>query len=265
VIEQEVILLRAVSDHIGEMVNFEVMDIYGEDPHSYVMFKTMTHRRFFNILLVDFLSQTDKRGPIKKTSFLGGLIEICESPNFDKCKSIESLKTSAQGFKKWLETKVKISVWLSSLNEEAQLEVARYSFLKMTGDTSKHNYLRAIGVAEELSKTLEKSDIECDIEDALLALPDFHERFHTDIMTYHSSTIAEYLNNIRWGIYCYLKPEFNQSIEQSNDNLIGYRYKVPEFISSKYAKDCYWELMNQVRRSPYMRKFIVSEHFKGEY
>lgn len=265
-IEQEVILLRAISDHIGEMVNFEVMDVYGDDPHSHIMFKTMTHRRFFNILLVDFLSKTDERGPVKKTSFLGGLLEICENPSFNHQDSISSLKATAEKFKLWLRTNVKISVWLPGIDEEAHLEVERYNFLKMTGDVSKHNYLRAIGVAEDLSKALKDSGIECDIQDALLALPDFYERFHTDIMTYHSSTIAEFLNNIRWGIYFYLKPEFNKSIERSNDDLIGYRYRAPDDISSsKYAKDCYWELMNQVRSPPYMRKFVVSENFKSEY
>src|SRR5215218_1142153 len=44
--------------------------------------------------------------------------------------------------------------------------------------------------------------------DALLALADFYEKFHTDILNYHASTIAEFLNNIRWGIYEYLQPEF---------------------------------------------------------
>jgi hypothetical protein len=34
-------------------------------------------------------------------------------------------------------------------------------------------------------------------------LDDFYERFHKDILNYHSSTIAEFLNNIRWGIYEY--------------------------------------------------------------
>jgi len=31
-IENEVILLRNVYDHIGEMVNWSLMDIHGEDP-----------------------------------------------------------------------------------------------------------------------------------------------------------------------------------------------------------------------------------------
>lgn len=49
-------------------------------------------------------------------------------------------------------------------------------------------------------------------DEAALALEDFYRWFHDDILNYHASTIAEFLNNIRWGIYEYLQPEFQRSI-----------------------------------------------------
>ncbi len=264
-IECEVILLKAINDHIEEMVNFEILEVCGTNPHSSILFKTMTHRKFFNILLVDFLSKTDSKGPINQTTFLGGLLFICESPCFNINGSINLLKKVATDFKRWLDTKIKVDIWLPSLDIQTEIHLPRCKFLKMTGDTSKHNYLRAISVAEELRMVLNTSGIPCTIEDALLALPDFYERFHTDILTYHASTIAEFLNNIRWGIFEYLQPEFNNSIVQNKTNPIDYSYTCPKNIISKYAKNCYWELMNIVRVRPYMRKFQVTKYLKLRY
>ena len=40
-----------------------------------------------------------------------------------------------------------------------------------------------------------------------LALDDFAAWFHDDVLDYHASQIAEFLNNIRWAVYEYLQPE----------------------------------------------------------
>lgn len=264
-IENEVILLRAVYDHIDEMVNFSLLEIQGSDPDSTIMFKDMNQQKLFFILLVDFLSKTDSRGPIKQTSFLGGLAEICGNPSFSINESEADLKQTVEEFRQWLNEEREIDIWMPSISQNLRLPVSRLTAIKMSGDVSKHNYLRAIGVAENLQRILSQVGIELDMETALLALPDFYERFHDDILLYHSSHICEFLNNIRWDIHTYLKPEFNRSYHRSNDNLARYSYKVPESIKSSYARDCYWELMNELRRIPYMRKFVVSNNFKSVY
>ena len=41
-IEEEVILLKAVWELIASMVNFEMLEVYGNDPDSNVLFNTMT-------------------------------------------------------------------------------------------------------------------------------------------------------------------------------------------------------------------------------
>jgi hypothetical protein len=264
-IEQEVIILKAVKELIDSMVNFELMSLEGNDPDSNIGFKSITHQRFFNIILVDFLSCTDKKGPIKQTSYLGGLREIINNPYFDENNSVHNLKVATQEFKEWIEQEVKVDVWLPSIDKDTGLKILRLDFLKMTGDISKHNYLRAIGVAEDLQKILLKSGITVDINEALLALAEFYERFHTDILGYHSSTIAEFLNNIRWGIYDYLQPKFKKRIVWEGGNPPKYHYIYPKEIKSKFAKACYWELMNEVLREPYMRKFKVNRWFKLRY
>jgi len=263
-IEQEVIILKAAKELIDSMVNFELMSLLGNDPDSEIAFKDYTHQRFFNIILVDFLSRTDKKGPVKQTSYLGGLREIVNNPYFDENNSVHNLKVATQEFKDWLKQEVEVDVWLPSIDKETKLKILRFDFLKMTGDISKHNYLRAISVAEDLKDILSKSGITVDINEALLALAEFYERFQ-DILGYHSSTIAEFLNNIRWGIYDYLQPEFNKSIVWEGGDPPKYHYTYPKEIQSEFAKACYWELMNEVRSKPYMRKFKVNKWLKLRY
>jgi len=264
-IEQEVIILKAVKELIDSMVNFELMSLAGNDPDSNINFKSMTHQMFFNIILVDFLSCTDKRGPIKQTSYLGSLRFISDNPSFNESDSINHLKNATQEFKDWIEQEVEVDIWLPSIAKDTKLTVTRFNLLKMTGNISKHNYLRSVGVAEELKNLLAKSGVDIGIEEALLALSEFYERFHTDILGYHSSTIAEFLNNIRWGIYYYLRPEFKKSIVWESKEPPKYRYTYPKDLNSEFAKACYWELMNEVRGEPYMRKFKVTKWLNLRY
>lgn len=264
-ITKEVIVLRNVYDHICEMVNFSLMEVTGTDPHSMIMFKDMNQRRLFFILLVDFLSVTDSRGPIPKTSFLGGLLDICLDPQFSVSSSETELRDVVVRFKDWLNETRSIEIWLPSLDENLNLSISRLDAIKMSGDVSKHNYLRSIGVADRLQKILKSAGVKVELEQALLALPDFYRRFHDDILIYHSSQICEFLNDIRWAIHTYLKPEFDKSFHRTDDELIGYSYHVPAEIDNDYAKDCYWELMDELRKVPYMRRFRVSDSLKSEY
>lgn len=108
--EKEVILLRSVYDHIGEMVNFSLMDVNGKDPSSMIMFKGLSQRKLFFIILVDFLSVTDRRGPIPQVSFLKGLADICDNPSFSVDNSEEELKTVVQNFTIWLKEEKNIDI-----------------------------------------------------------------------------------------------------------------------------------------------------------
>ncbi len=151
-IEQEVIILKAAKELIDSMVNFELMSLEGNDPDSEIAFKSITHQRFFNIILVDFLSCTDPRGPIKQTSYLGGLSKIVGNPYFNENNSVHNLKVATQEFQDWLDQEVEVNVWLPSIDKETKLDIKRFNFLKMTGNVSKHNYLRAINVAKKLKR-----------------------------------------------------------------------------------------------------------------
>jgi hypothetical protein len=264
-IEHEVIILKAIKELIDSIVNYEMMSLVGGDPNSSIRFNSSTHQRFFNIVLVDFLSLTDKKAPIKQTSYLNALKDISERPSFNIGDSIKLLREATLRFISWLNQEVEVDVWLPSIETQTTLNISRFSFLKICGNISKHNFLRSVGVANDLQKTLAANGVSVNMEESLLTLADFYERFHTDLLNYHSSTIAEFLNNIRWGIYEYMQPEFHRSIVLERGDPPKYRYIYPNEITSQLAKDCYWELMNEVRSAPYMRKFTVAKLMKLRY
>lgn len=264
-IEEEVVFLKAIKEIIDSRVNFAMLTLHGSDLDSTILFETSMHQRFFNIVLVDFLSRTDKKAPVKQSSYLGALRAISAHPRFDVDNSVAALRDATCAFVHWLEQEVSVDVWLPSIDTQASMQIARLNFLKMCGDISKHNVLRSVGVAEELQQTLAASGVSVELEDAMLALGDFYERFHTDILNYHSSTIAELLNNIWWGIYEYLQPELRRSIVWEGGNPRKYRYTFPIGIENNFAKQCYWDLMNEVRQPPYVRRFQVTKWLKLRY
>jgi hypothetical protein len=265
-VEEEVILLKAVWELIDSMVNFEMLKLHGHDPDSSIMFETRTHQRFFNIVLVDFLSVTDRRAFIKQTSYLGALKKISASPNFDVNNSVASLSKATHEFSDWLNKEIEVhKIWMPSINTETTLKLTRVSFLKMCGNISKHNFLRLIGVAEELKEVLSRNGVSVGSDEAVLALEDFYRWFHDDILNYHASTIAEFLNDIRWGIYEYLQPEFQRSIVWESREPLKYRYTYPAGVTSTLAQSYYWDLMNDVRRPPYVRRFQVTKWLKLNY
>ena len=264
--EKEVIILKAVTELIDSMVNYEVFNLYGNDPHTSIGFRTMTHQKYFNIILLDFLSCFDEKVLGEKRSYLESIRTICQSSNFNKNSSIENLKKSTEEFIIWLEQEVQVKTELPSIDNKTSLLIKRIEFIKICGNISKHNFTRLSGVAKELISILKRNEINISFEDSLLFLDYFYERYHIDIFGYHSSTIAEFLNNIRWGIYEYLLPEFCQSIDYEGiKHPKKYHYTYPKEINNNFTRNCYWDLMNKVRSKPYMRKFKVTRYLKMNY
>lgn len=266
-IETEVIFLKAIKELIDDMVNYEVIRLLGDDPHSEIRFNSTTHKKYFNIILLDFLSCSDKKVLGTKLSYLDALQTICKSPSFNKNNSIRSLTISTREFTKWLEQKVKVEkIWLPSIDLEIDLSIKRIEFIKICGNISKHNFSRLSGVVYELIKIFKRNKYTLKDEKALLILGEFYEWFHDDIFCYHSSAIAEFLNNLRWGIYEYLHYEYQQSIiYEGTDQPQRYHYTYPKKINNNFAKNCYWDLMNEVSSKPYMNKFQVTRYLKMRY
>ncbi len=74
---------------------------------------------------------------------------------------------------------------------------------------------------------LKPSNVSLTLDEAVLALQDFFERFHTNIFNCHASTIAEFLNEIRWGVYEYLLPEYRRSYTLDAGDPPGYSFSYP--------------------------------------
>lgn len=264
-IEKEVVVIKSIKELVDSIVNFEVLDL-GENDPTEIRFKSMTHSKFFNIVLVDFLSVSDKELPLEPQPYLRALREITEAPAFNVNDSVVPLRTAAADFTAWLNGEMVIEkLWLPTISTEVDLKIKRLDLLKISGNICRHNFLRAAGIAGDVKRILAKNGIVVEQNEALLALGDVHEWFHNHIFSYHSSTIAEFLNNIRWGIFNYLWPEFSHSIVWESREPSKYRYTYPTGINTPFAKECYWELMNEVRSKPYMRQFQITPFLKLRY
>lgn len=264
-IEQEVIFLNAILDLIDNMVNFEVLKVVGTSPDANILFHSSTHQQLFNILLVDLLAKSDRRVVGREVPYLQALGEICESPHFDQGGSVSAIRTATEKFLEWLDESPTVPVWLPSIGQEVELAMPRSTFLAICGNISKHSMLRLSRPAKQVQRMLEDAGTTVSLDEAVLALEGFYERFHTDIFNYHASTIAEFLNEIRLGIHEYLLPEYQQSYATRGGDPTRYEYQYPDSVNSKLGKALYWDLMNRIRKRPYIERFEVTRYLKLRY
>ena len=273
-IEREIIVLKAVTDLIDEMVNFEIFEKFERTRDMNMTFRTMTHQRLFNVLLVDMLTRPSKNhfglpsvpkdasGSVR--TFLYFLGQIGENPLLNPSSAV--LLEPVEEFATWLDGECIVeNVWFPSIDLETTIQMPRMSFIKICGDIAKHCFPRLGTNADRIQELLANNGHEIDIEQAYLAMPDFYQWFHHDIFGYHSSTIAESLNNIRWGIHDYLTPEFTRSYKKTDPNSEAYKFDFPKDCTSRLGNEMYWELMNWVRSKPYMPRFEVTKYLKMGY
>lgn len=247
------------------MANYALLDVTGSDPDSEIRFKESVHQTLFNVLLVDFLSKTGPLGPVPSRTYLEALAEIAENPMLASMEDASELKATVADFCGWLDTEIVVEIWLATIGKQLDLRLTREQFLRMAGNTSKHNVLRLARVATQFKKFVANSGATVDEDEAMLALSDFHARFHDDILNNHSSTICEFLNNIRWGIFEYLRQAVRDRYLPNADGSMGNKWKSPSGLNSRYAHDCHWNLMNEVRSPPYMPRFHVTRLLKIRY
>lgn len=271
--EQEIIVLRAVWDMIDGMVNYAIFKKEHAIDNAQLFFQSESTQQLFNILLADFLSKPKKgifslpesNGADKTDhTFLFYLRRIGKSPILNS--DPQSILKPVQQFASWLEEDCVVeNVWFPSIEIETNIRVKRIVFLKICGDIAKHNFARLDINVIRIEKVLQNNGVQINRGQGFLVLPDFYEWFHNDILNYHASTIAEFLNNIRWGIFEYVMPEFTQSIEKADPQSIGYRFKYPTHCCDPLAKAMYWDLMNQVRSRPSFLRFETTKDLKLRY
>lgn len=262
-LEKEILILKASIDIIDSIVNYNSLDIHPFEDGSVVRFETNIHQEYFSIYLVDFLSIPASEFGLKKSSYISLLNDVCSSPAFDKDNSIAYLIKPVTEFYNWLETEITIKqLWFPTINLKIDLKITYLEFLYIGGNVSKHNFTRLSACATKMQRILKDNNVNKETMECLLALEDYQNWFHGEgnILGYLSSTIVKYLNNIRWGIHHYLQPEFLRSYTSGKERT--YSYKPPSTIFNPTIKFCYWDLMNSIRRTPYIPEFEVSRHYR---
>ncbi|MEO1194479.1 MAG: hypothetical protein AAFY02_22250, partial [Pseudomonadota bacterium] len=150
----------------------------------------------------------------------------------------------------------------------ADLRITRIRYIKMCGDIAKHNLPRLVSNVGHLKRLLQNSGHAIDDDMAYVAINNFFEWFHDNIFLYHSNGIAEFLNNIRWSIYDYMKAEFERSWHvksETESGLVPYEFIGPPKIKEPLAHAMYWSLMNRYRSKPMMCRFVISRNLKLRY
>jgi hypothetical protein len=277
-IEQEAILLNAVWSMIDEMVNYElfVKDTRVHDTN--LMFNTSTHTRLFNILLGDFLAlprgwrkapapfglaEPPRDGRASDGTYLYYLRQIAAAPQLGR--DFGPVQAITERFSTWLEGACVVEdIWLPTIDYGGRIKVQRIEFLRICGNLAKHNFSRLQGDVQSICRVLASNGVEIDEGQGFLVLPEFYDWFHRNIFIYHSSTIAEFLNDLRWAIYDYLMPEFVRAYERCDPEPM-YRFNYPSGVKQPLAQAMYWDLMNAIRSKPYFPRFTVTRSLKDLY
>jgi len=268
--EKEILILKAAWESIDSFVNFDVLALCGTGMIRQIRFNKASDQKLFNILLLSFLHD-----PIYsiKEDCMTALKQVIANPVFNS--EATSLTSEVNQFNEWLDELINPNdngetrkFWFPSIGKDIILKISRKEFIEICGNIAKHNLLGLNRQAKVMQNIFMRSNAPLELTDALLIMPEFFEQFHDDLFVYHSTNIAEHLNNIRWAIYEYLLPLFNSSIEDYwNDslNIRAYRYRYPDDIVDSYAKALFWDLMNDIRSKPYMPKFQTGWYLKQRY
>lgn len=281
-IEQEAIVLSAVISMVDDMVNHAIFFPLGEIRNdTNLLPQTAGSLRQFGTFLRDFLSPVTGKGgsplpfglpkPPKDGSkvdhtTLYYLKRICENPLIGT--KIDHLSRIVQAFTDWLEAYAFVEeVWFGTIEQKVDLRIKRIDFIRMSGDIGKHNFLRLGGQANTLRRILAENKVEIDESDAYLALPDCWDWFHTHLLAYHASTIAEFLNNIRYAIRLYITPVAAERYRVTGnvDGLEMFTFERPDEIVNKFAWAQFFELMQGSLRQPNFPPFSVAQTMKMRF
>jgi hypothetical protein len=274
-LDREIITLAAVWDLIGSMVHYGHFMNEHRIEDATLMFRTREASKLFLIILADFLSlprdgtfglpRLRAAGSMGKT-YLGHLQRVVADPRFAGNNAL--LASSSQAFAEWLDGFAIVEhVWFPSINRNGTLRVRRMDYLKICGTISKHGFTRLADIVGQIQRILAENGTDIDEGQSYLVVPEFQEWFQDNIFIASSTIIAWHLNEIRWGIYEYLNHEFQRAYSPAEifHGMQMYRYDVPSGITAPLIRSMYWDLMNDVRTSPYFPRFSVDRFMRELY
>lgn len=265
--EREAVVLAVAIEAINEMVNHQMMQLPAlGGPDATASFKSPASASLFTVRLADALEAVDPSLFDIRGSLLDAIALISKSPVLGSAEQAVPLQRAIEDLQGWFTTEIQVEVWFPSLNDNTHLNLRRQDFVEICGNISKHNLTRLTRKARRLRDLLLSNGVDVSEDDALAALDDFYEKFQKDVISYHSTTLAELLNNLRWAIHEYLKPEFERAyIPPKREGELAYDFKVPPTITTKFAINRYWDIMNSVRGGPWIPRFTGTRHLKGRF
>lgn len=264
--DTEVIGLSAASSSLNSMVNFRLLQLFGSGSDVEVRFNTSECQQLFSIFFGDFLERVDSAlsGP-DKINCLELLQRICQTPQLNEDATIEFLREPVSDLAEWLGTEIKVKTWLPSIDQELEIQLRRQEFIAVCGNISKHNFARLTITAGKLAGILKRAGTDLTEIETLPVLDDFYTQFHENVFNYHGGMIAQLLNNVRWGIHEYLQPQYLRAYTPPPPSQIMYSYRQPPSLTVAFARLCFEDLMNDVRRKPYLPRFTILPYLVERY
>lgn len=274
--EQEAIVLNAAWEQIDGMVNQGIFCPLSKTENTNLLPQTALSARLFNILLTDFLSAETNPAPFDLPvgpqadpvgrTMLFYLRRICTSPQFNKDPC--AISKPVEAFSEWLAAEcVAKDTWLPNVDIALDFHITRIELIKFCGDIAKHNYLRLGNRAQKLVRLMKRNGHPIEPEEAYKMLPDFYEKFHHDVFAYHTSTIAEFLSEIRFGIRQYIMPAWAEAYVELPPimELKRWKFEAPPSVTNAFAKDAHWSLMGRAMKPFTFPRFSVSPHCKEDF
>lgn len=282
-VEQEAIILSAVVGMVDDMVNHVIFCPLGEKRHDTNLTpQSPESLRLFGTLLRDFLSPVIARGRnslpfgLRKPPDNGRAVDhtslfylqhVCDAPQIGT--DTASLSRAVGAFSDWLEHYAEVErLWLSNNSIELDLRIKRIDFIRMSGDIGKHNFLRLGGQAKRLQNILASNGVTIDESEAYSALPNCWDWFHTHLLAFHASNIAEFLNNIRYAIRRYIRPVAKARYRETgiiDAHSSSYTFERPVGITNDFAWAQYFDLLQSSLRQANFPIFSVSSSFKTQF
>jgi hypothetical protein len=268
-IDKEIILLKACSELISEMVNNANMTFSENDGYTEVRHTSEESHKLFLIFLVDFLSIPDQGFVGSKKSYLSNLAEITlqENPKLNP-NGKKDLNVSVVIFQNWLKQEIVIEkIWFPELEIETSLTISRFEIIKLTGNYCKHNFSRYRTMINLLKDKVVDAGYPRPSDKVIMDLENVVNGFLMPIVRHQTTIISEFLNNIRWEIYYYLRPVLEKNLIDLGkvDGHRQYKYIIPNEIKSDLAKSLYWDLMNSTRCEPYVARFKTPSYLRMSY
>lgn len=274
-LDREIVILAAVWELIGSMVNFSIFCKPTKFDEIILRFSSPEASKLFIILLADLLSLPRDGALGINTSglrangdgtYIDLLRQVMLDPQFPGDPT--QLRSALDAFADWLEgVAVVENVWFPTIERNGPLKVRRKSYLKMCGTISKHGFTRLGSIVKNIKTILSENGTDITDGQSYRTIPEFQEWFYDNVFSASATRVAWHLNEIRWGIYNYIWKEFRRSYKPaySAGKLQNYTYDIPSNIDDSMVIAIYWDLMNDAHSPPYFHRFSVDRYVNNLY